>query len=101
MSNILLVPEGIIRPVVSGGIILPFVSGGIIIPVVSGGIEVTTLVSIGTDCTGRCKSNYHPITTTTVPVTEKNEWKYRTNVFKIHLCQTLVQMWIKGNIKYI
>ena len=27
----------------------------------------TTLVVIGTDCTGRCKSNYHKITTTTVP----------------------------------
>ena len=25
------------------------------------------LVVIGTDCTGSCKSNYHMITTTTVP----------------------------------
>ena len=29
------------------------------------GLELTTLVVIGTDCTGSCKSNYH--TTTTVP----------------------------------
>ena len=30
------------------------------------GFELTTLVLIGTDCIGSCKSNYH--TTTTVPV---------------------------------
>jgi hypothetical protein len=29
----------------------------------------TTLVVIGTDCTGSCKSNYHTITTTTAPTT--------------------------------
>jgi len=33
------------------------------------GFEVTTLVVIGTDCTGSCKSNYHMITTTTAPRT--------------------------------
>ena len=27
----------------------------------------TTLVVIGTDCIGRCKSNYHSIMTTTAP----------------------------------
>ena len=31
------------------------------------GFELTTLVVIGTDCTGSCKSNYHTITTMTVP----------------------------------
>ena len=31
------------------------------------GFELTTLVMIGTDCTGSCKSNYHIITTTTAP----------------------------------
>jgi hypothetical protein len=31
------------------------------------GFELTTLVVIGTDWTGSCKSNYHMITTTTVP----------------------------------
>jgi len=30
------------------------------------GFELTTLVVIGTDCIGSCKSNYHTITTTTV-----------------------------------
>jgi hypothetical protein len=29
--------------------------------------ELTTLVVIGTDCIGSCKSNYHTIKTTTVP----------------------------------
>ena len=28
------------------------------------GFELTTLVAIGTDCTGNCKSNYHTIMTT-------------------------------------
>jgi hypothetical protein len=32
------------------------------------GVELTTLVVIGTDCTGSCKSNYHTKTTTTAPV---------------------------------
>ena len=31
------------------------------------GFERTTLVVIGTDCIGSCKSNYHAITTTRVP----------------------------------
>jgi hypothetical protein len=31
------------------------------------GIQLTTLVVIGTDCTGSCKSNYHTITTTMAP----------------------------------
>jgi hypothetical protein len=30
--------------------------------------ELTTLVVIGTDCLGSCKSNYHTIMTTTVPL---------------------------------
>jgi hypothetical protein len=33
------------------------------------GFEITTLVVIGTDCTGSCKSNYHTFTTTTAPNT--------------------------------
>jgi hypothetical protein len=32
------------------------------------GFERTTLVEIGTNCTGSCKSNYHTITTTTTPL---------------------------------
>jgi hypothetical protein len=31
------------------------------------GFKLKTLVVIGTDCTGNCKSNYHMITTTTIP----------------------------------
>jgi len=31
------------------------------------GLKLTTLVDIGTDCTGSCKFNYHMTTTTTVP----------------------------------
>ena len=31
------------------------------------GFEPTTLVAIGTYCTGSCESNYHTITTTTAP----------------------------------
>jgi hypothetical protein len=30
--------------------------------------ELTTSVVIGTDCIGRCKSNYHTITATTAPL---------------------------------
>jgi hypothetical protein len=36
------------------------------------GFELTTLVVIGTDCTGSCKSNYHTINTTTA--THKRLW---------------------------
>ena len=32
------------------------------------GFELTTLVVIGSDCIGSCKSNYHAITTTTTSV---------------------------------
>jgi hypothetical protein len=38
------------------------------------GLELITLVVIGTDCTGSCKSNYHTITTTTAPI---KKYKYR------------------------
>jgi hypothetical protein len=31
------------------------------------GFELTTLVVIGTNCIGSCKSNYHTIMTTTAP----------------------------------
>ena len=32
------------------------------------GFELTTLVVVGTDCTGSCKSNYHTIMATTAPL---------------------------------
>jgi hypothetical protein len=37
------------------------------------GFKLKTLVVIGTDFTGRCKSNYHNITTTTAPQIE-SQW---------------------------
>ena len=47
------------------------------------GFELTTLVVIGTDCIGSCKSNYHTITTTTAPkmVYKKQE----LHTFREHL----------------
>jgi len=44
------------------------------------GFELTTLVVIGTDCIGSCKSNYH--TTTTAPSLQIDVWRIngRTNV---------------------
>ena len=38
------------------------------------GFELTTLVVIGTDCTGSCKSNYHTITAITAPVSTGYFW---------------------------
>ena len=41
----------------------------------------TTVVVIGTDCTGSCKSNYHTITTTTVPIRKMVCWWYYLQFF--------------------
>jgi hypothetical protein len=51
------------------------------------GFKLKTLVVIGTDCTGRCKFNYHNITTTTAPQIESvnNRYWYR--------CQWLATGW--------
>jgi hypothetical protein len=46
--------------------------------------ELTTLVVIGTDCTGNCKSNYHTITTTTAPFSNEIQ-QCRNNNKMIHL----------------
>jgi hypothetical protein len=48
------------------------------------GFELTTLVVIGTDCTGSCKSNYHTITTTTAPTLKTSPkraklWNYKNS----------------------
>ena len=40
----------------------------------STGFELTMLVVIGTDCTGRWKSNYRTITTTMAPDVKVHEW---------------------------
>jgi hypothetical protein len=42
--------------------------------------ELTTLVVIGTDCTGSCKSNYHAITTTMAPT-----------YIKVYVCLTSIK----------
>jgi hypothetical protein len=42
--------------------------------------ELTTLVVIGTDCIGSCKSNYYTITATTTPPPPK---KFKTMDFKV------------------
>jgi len=44
------------------------------------GFELTTLVVIGTDCMGSCKSNYHTITTTAAPNNTKEKWQ--TMIYK-------------------
>jgi len=36
------------------------------------GFELSTIVIIGTDCKGSCKSNYHSSTTTTAPISPSN-----------------------------
>ena len=53
------------------------------------GFKLTTLVVIGTDCTGSCKSNYHTITTTmaTISIGVWHGW----NVTQIKIFYTLSQ----------
>ena len=41
--------------------------------------ELTTLVVIGTDCIGSCKSNYHTITATTTPLESVHEFNWMLN----------------------
>jgi hypothetical protein len=52
------------------------------------GFELTTVVAIGTDCLGSCKSNYHTIMTT-MPLTsiEKIEIHSRVQKWKCSLYQ--------------
>jgi hypothetical protein len=46
------------------------------------GFELTTLVVIGTDCIGSCKSNHHTTTTTPQIKNNKQQWvKYGTHVW--------------------
>ena len=49
------------------------------------GFELTTLVVIGTDCTGTCKSNYHTITTMTGLSMDMHKNVYQSNLKKIIL----------------
>jgi len=50
------------------------------------GMELTTLVVIGTDCTGCCKSNYYMITTTTAP-TKLKYWCTMWIYWKKNTCE--------------
>ena len=50
------------------------------------GFKLTTLVVIGTDCTGSYKSNYHTITTATAPY--PNDFKIN-NIYNWVKCNTL------------
>jgi hypothetical protein len=40
------------------------------------GFKLTTLVVIGTDCAGSCKSNYHMITIMTTPTKLTGDFEY-------------------------
>ena len=79
--------------------------------------ELKTLVVIGTDCIGSCKSNYHTITTTTAPKNTSNIsqtcesiilWEnpesekehsglhLENKTIYMHICNTYVQFAIKS-----
>ena len=47
------------------------------------GLKLTSLVVIGTDCIGSCKSNYHTITTTTAPALLCKEYKIEHHMIKL------------------
>ena len=51
------------------------------------GFELTTLVVIGTDCIGSCKSNYHMITTTTTPNIDTGS--FISTKFSLHITMLL------------
>ena len=57
------------------------------------GFKLTTLVVIGTDCTGSCKSNYHTITTTTAPHFLGFKTYMRSKFLKRILCLSLFHVW--------
>jgi hypothetical protein len=63
------------------------------------GFERTTLVVIGTDCRGSCKSNYHMITTMTAPQYENSIvrlpvhcWYWESNTSTLNDTNTLKWM---------
>ena len=49
------------------------------------GFEITTVVMIGTNCTGCCKSNYHTILATTTPLNLSETEKEKENL-DISIC---------------
>jgi hypothetical protein len=54
------------------------------------GFEFTTLVVIGTDCTGSCKSNYNTIMTTMAPFLARLYEVQEASLCR-HLCVVSVQ----------
>ena len=60
------------------------------------GLKLTTLVKIGTDCIGSCKSNYHTITTTTSPACQKIVWT--DNVLIKSYLYNCVMKWLFHNL---
>jgi hypothetical protein len=67
------------------------------------GLELTTLVVIGTDCTGSCKSNYHTITTMMVPhIWADKQFIYcLTNLRNILILFLTVKEWHQKNGLYV
>jgi hypothetical protein len=70
------------------------------------GFELKTSVVVGTDCIGSCKSNYHAITTTTVPLSIETialtKWCSRTRFFfliPIHVVSRVRLYWSDVIIK--
>ena len=59
------------------------------------GIRLTTLVVIGTDCIGGCKSNYNAITSTTTPLCSIKEYTgvHILHVFVMQFVHTLLRFW--------
>jgi hypothetical protein len=64
--------------------------------------KITMLVVIGTDCTCSCKSNYHPIATTTNPYLEQclglrwvyNSWYYLATRWRMFLKRSKLDSYI-------
>ena len=55
------------------------------------GFELTTLVVIGTDSIGSCKSNYHTITATTAPLISRS---IITNIITyLYVIRTVLYVW--------
>ena len=67
------------------------------------GFELTTLVVIGTDCIGSCKSNYHMITTTTTPNIDTGS--FISTKFNLHITMLLHAIYscnpISGSLFYL
>jgi hypothetical protein len=56
------------------------------------GFKLTTLVMIGTDCTGSCKSNYNMITTMKAPQSDWETLKKNLSVFVSSACLKILPM---------